>query len=176
MIAKGTGLGQVAIQAGRAGPACLARGVQARRDALAGIALGAGQQRVRGLFGIASVSGARTWRYCVIGGGEVAVVFAGRSGASLITSSAPSPRINGIGPGSSVGSLLRKFRHSGVRSIAGRRLIATTQQRQVVFVTHAGQVQAVAIASPALLNSNRSLLRAIKQAHLTSPGPPISAT
>jgi hypothetical protein len=177
VIAKGTELGQVAIEARRAGPACLAPDVQAGRGALGGIALGAGQRRVRGLFGVASVSGARTWRYCVIGGGELAVVFARRSVASLIASSARSARISGIGPGSSVGSLLGRFGgHGGVRSIAGRGLIATTRQGPVVFVTHAGHVQAVAIASPALLNSNRSLLRAIKQAHLTSPSPPIAAT
>ena len=75
------------------------------------------------------------------------VVFAGRSGASLIASSAYSYRPGGIGPGSSVASLRRRFRRSRLRSIGGRIFVATSRHGPVVFGTRAGQVQAVAIAT-----------------------------
>lgn len=170
LTGKDTELAQVAIQAGRVGPACLARSVQAGLSSLGGIPLGASQRSLRGRFGVPSVRGARTWRYCVTGGGEVVVVFAGRSGASLIASSAYSYRPEGIGPGSSVASLRRRFRHSRLRSIGGRIFVATGRQGPVVFVTHAGQVQAAAIATQTLLKSDRSLSRAIKLTHLQPPG------
>jgi len=166
LTGKGTELAQVVIEAGRVGPACLARGVEAGVRSLAGIPLGAGQRGVLGRFGVPTVSGTKTWRYCVIGGGEVVVVFAARTGVSLIASSAHSYRPGGIGPGSSVASLRHRFPRSGLRSIGGRIFVATSGQGQVVFVTRAGLVQEVAIAARRLLRSDRALSRAIK---LTQP-------
>ena len=166
LTSNDTEVGQVAIRYGRVGPACLARRVQAGLDSLGGISLGASQRGVQGRFGVPSVRGARTWRYCVIGGGEVVVVFAGRSGASLIASTASTYRPGGIGPGSSVASLRHRFRPGNLRSVAGRIFVATSPQGQVVFVTRASQVRAVAIATPTLLGSERSLSGAIRLAHL----------
>jgi hypothetical protein len=171
LTGRGTELAQVAIQAGRVGPACLARGVRAGLGSLAGIPLGASQRGVRVRFGVPTVPGTRTWRYCVIGGGEVVVAFAARTGASLIASSAYGYRPGGIGPGSTVASLRHRFLRSGLRSIGGRIFVATSGQGHVIFVTRAGLVQGVAIATRSLLRSDRSLSRTIKLAQLRATTP-----
>jgi len=162
---KDTELGQVTIEAARAGPACLAQNVHAEADSLGGIPLGASQRRVRTLFGTPSVSSARTWHYCVIGGGEIVVVFAERR-VSLIASSAAAYRPGGIGPGSSVTDLRRRLSRDRLRSVGGRIFVATIKQTEVVFATRASQVRAVAIATPSVLASARALSLAIKRAHL----------
>ena len=166
LTGKGTEIGQVTIEAGRSGPGCLARGITAGQNSLAGITLGSSQRVVRGRYGTPSVRGARTSGYCVIGGGEVVVVFASHGGASLIASTAPGYRPGGIGPGSSVTSLRRRFRTGGLRSIRGRIFIATAPPGQLVFMTRNGVVEAVGLATNQLLGSARSLSRAVTLAGL----------
>jgi hypothetical protein len=154
-------LGQVTIAAGRLGPACLAPTVQAQGESLAGVPLGIGRRGLRVRLGMPVASSARAWRYCVLGGGAVIPVFSARGGASLIASTAPGYRPGGIGPGSPL-ARLRKLLRSGLARSAGRGiLLATIDRRQLVFLTSAGRVQAVAIATPSVLSSRRSLARAV---------------
>jgi hypothetical protein len=158
-----TELGEVDIQAGRVGPACLARNVQAKRRALAGIALGASKGTVRYQFGVPTRARTRVWQYCVNGGGEVVVVFA-RGRAALIASSARSYRPGGIAPGTAVGRLRRGYRGRALRALGGGVFVGTTRKGAVVFIARGGRVQAAAVVSRALLKNQRALSRVARLA------------
>ena len=161
-----TELSQVVIHDERAGPACVAQDLQGSLSSLGGVPLGASSDAVSGRLGAPSVHGAGAWHYCVEGGGEIVVVFGGRSGVSLIASTASGYRPAGIGPGSSLASLRRRFLHAGLQTVDRRIFIARLQQGPVLFVTHAGVVDAVAIATQAVINRTRSLTHAIRLAGL----------
>ena len=161
-----TELSQVVIHDERAGPACTAQDLQGSPSSLGGVPLGVSTDAVSGRLGMPSMHSAAVWRYCVEGGGEIVVVFGGRSGVSLVVSTASSYRPAGIGPGSSVASLRRRFLHAGLQTVDHRIFIARLQQGPVLFVSHAGAVEAVAIATPAVISRNRSLSHAIRLAGL----------
>ena len=156
-----TELSQVHVQYARAGPACLAPPVQAGFNSLGGVPLGTGYLAVWNRIGIPSGFGAQTWRYCIGGGGELAVVFGADNAASLIASTASSYRPGGIGPGSSVASMRRRYRRARRLTVNGRIFVARLRGGEVVFLVHAGVVQAAAIATQALLHSGPSLSRAL---------------
>jgi hypothetical protein len=160
-LGPGTELAQVSIAAGRSGPACLAAGLATGGGSIGGVTLGAGPRSILGLLGVPSVRARRVWRYCVTGGGEVAAVFARRGGVSLIASTAAGYRPRGIGVGSSVAGLERRYGRSALRPV-GRGLLVSAGG--TVFIVRAGHVAAVGVAAPALLAHPRSLRSAVRRA------------
>ena len=157
-----TELSQVRIQYARGGPACLAPPLQAGFNSLGGLPLGTGYLAVWNRIGIPSGFVAQTWRYCIEGSGELAVEFGAGNGVSLIASTASSYRPGGIGPGSSVASMRRRYRRARRLTVNGQIFIARLRQGEVVFLVHTGVVQAVAIATQALLHRDGSLSRALE--------------
>jgi hypothetical protein len=159
-----TEIGQARIEAGRPGPACVPAGLGAATEEIGSAALRNSRRTILGLYGTPSLRGPRTWRYCVTGGGQLVLQYATQGGAALIGSSAPGYRRRGIGVGSTVASITRRFGAAAVQTIGRRVLLANGS---VVFVVAGGRVQAVAIATPALLARPRSLARAVKRAALS---------
>ena len=158
-LGAGTELAQVAIAAGRSGPACLASDLAAEASSIGGVTPGAASRSILGLLGVPSVRDRHVWRYCVTGGGEVGVVFTRRGAVSLLATTAPGYRPGGVGPGSSLTTLKHRYRRSGFTTV-GRSLIVVNSG--VVFTIRAGHVEAVALATPSLLAHRRALLSAAK--------------
>ena len=93
---------RLAIMGGRSGPACLAPTPAARANTLAGFLPGTSPAGVLGSIGVPGTRSPFVWRYCVAGGGQLAVVFPRRGGASLIATTARGYRLGGIGAGTSL--------------------------------------------------------------------------
>ncbi len=161
VLGPSTELAQVRIMAGRSGPACLAPALASGPSAIGGIALGASGGHILGRLGVPGARGRRAWGYCVIGGGQVGVVLTRRDGVSLILSTAAGYRLRGIGPGSALATLEHRYGRGALRNV-GRRLVVSSGGG--VFVIRAGQVEAVGLATPALLAHGRSLLGAARLA------------
>ena len=157
-LGGGTELAQVRIAAGRSGTACLASALATRGNSIGGLGLGASRRGILGLLGAPGVRGRRVWRYCVVGGGYVGVVFARRGGAELIASTAAGYRPGGVGPGTSAARLQRRYGRSGLTA-AGRGVLVSSTGN--VFAIRAGRVDGVAIAAPSLLAHGRSLQSAV---------------
>ena len=125
------------------------------------MALEASGDQVLGLLGAPSGRGRRAWGYCVTGGGEVGLVLTRQNLVSLVASTAPGYRVRGVGPGTPLGILLRRYRKGELRAV-GHNLIVSSGG--VVFVLQAKTVEAVALATPTLLADAHSLLGAVKLA------------
>ncbi len=148
VLGQGTELAQVAIMGGRSGPACLAQAPAARANSLAGFLPGTGPAGVLGSVGVAGTTSRFVWRYCVAGGGQLAVVFPSRGGVSLIATTARGYRLNGIGPGASLSSLRRRYARTRLRALGSRLLVTPTGQ---LFVVRSGHVTAVALIGKSVL-------------------------
>ena len=148
VLGRGTELAQVAIMGGRSGPACLARAPAARANSLAGFLPGTSPVGVLGSIGSAGARSRLVWRYCVVGGGQLAVVFPRRGGASLIATTARGYRLGGIGPGASLPSLRRRYGRAAIRAFGTRLLITRAGD---VFMVRSGRVTAVGLISRSAL-------------------------
>jgi hypothetical protein len=156
-----TELAQVRIMDGRSGPACLASALATGGYSIGGVRLEASGGSVLGLLGVPSVRGRRAWGYCVTGGGDVGLVLTRHDAVSLVASTAPGYRVRGVGPGTAVATLERRYSRADLRAV-GRGLLVSSGG--VVFVIHDKEVEAVGLATPALLADHRSLLGAVKLA------------
>jgi hypothetical protein len=163
VLGQATELAQVAIMGGRSGPACLAPAPAARANLLAGFYPGTSPGGVLGSIGVAGATSRYVWRYCVGGGGELAVVFPRHGGASLIATTARGYQLSGIGPGASLRSLQRRFAHAGLRAV-GRRLFVTPSGQ--VFIARSGRVTAVALIGRSVLAKRGALQAAVRLAAL----------
>jgi hypothetical protein len=163
VLGQGTELAEVAIMGGRSGPACLAQAPAARADSLAGFLPGTRPAGVLGSIGPAAARSRLVWSYCVIGGGQLAVVFPRHGGASLIATTARGYRLGGIGPGASLASLERKYGR-GALSPLGKRLLVTASGD--VFVVRSGRVTAVGLVGQSVLAKPGALPAAIRLARL----------
>ena len=105
----------------------------------------------------------RALRFCVDGAGERAVRAAHAKGGEvrLVRTNAPEHRSRGIGAGSPVGELVRRYRRT--RSL-GRGLRRASPRSHIVFGTRRGNVRFVAIADSELLSSPRALRRYLRLA------------
>lgn len=148
VLGRGTELAQVAIMGGRSGPACLARTPAARANSLAGFLPGTSPGGVLGSIGAPAAQSRFVWRYCVAGGGQLAVVFPRRGGASMIGTTARGYRLDGIGPGASLARLQRRFASAGLRALGSRLQVTPAGQ---VFIIRGGRVTAVALIRRSLL-------------------------
>jgi hypothetical protein len=164
VLGRGTEIAQVEIMDGRSGPACLPPVPAARPGSLAGVAPGTVPTAVLGLIGTASSSAPFVWRYCVAGGGQIAVVFPRHGGASLIATTARRYRLDGIGPGASLLSLQRRYGPSGLRVVSRSRLLVTPAGQ--VFIVRSGRVTAVALIRQSLLAKPGALQAAVRLAAL----------
>ena len=163
VLNRGTELAQVAIASGRSGPACLARVPAARANSLAGFLSGASAAAVLGSIGEPAARSRLVWRYCVGGGGDFAVVFPRRGGASLIATTAGGYRLDGVGPGASLRSLEHRYGSTALRAV-GRRLLVTTSGQ--VFIVRSGRVSAVALVARRVLAKPGALQAAVRLAGL----------
>jgi hypothetical protein len=163
VLGRGTELAQSVIMDRRSGPACLPQAPAARPDSLAGFLPGTIAPLVLGAIGPASSTSRYVWRYCVAGGEQLAVVFPRRGGASLIATTAPGYRLDGIGPGASVSSLVRHYAHGALRPV-GSRLLVTADGR--VFMVRSGRVTAVGLVAGSVLAKPGALPAAIRLAGL----------
>ncbi len=148
---------------GRSGSACLAPVPAARAGSLAGFLPGTSPGAVLGLIGVPGARSRFVWRYCVARGGQLAVVFPRRGGVSLIATTAPGYRLDGIGPGTPSRSLLDQYGHRGLRAI-GTRLRATASGQ--VFIVRSGRVTAVALVARSVLAKPGALQAAVRLASL----------
>jgi hypothetical protein len=163
VLGLGTEIAQVEIMGGRSGPACLAPTAAARVNSLAGFLPGTKPRGVLGSIGAPGTRSRFAWRYCVAGGGQLAVVFPRRGGASLIATTARGYRLGGIGPGASLHSLERRYGRGALRAI-GRRLLLTPAGE--VFIVRSGRVTAVALAGWPVLSKPGGLRAAVRLAAL----------
>jgi hypothetical protein len=156
-----TELAQARVMANRSGPACLASALATGGDSIGGVRLGASGGAILHLLGDPSVRGRRAWGYCVTGGGQVGLVLTRENAVSLVTSTAAGYRVRGVGPGTSLATLKSRYGRGQLRAV-GRDLVVSSGG--VVFVIHAQAVEAVGLATPALLANSRSLQGAVKLA------------
>jgi hypothetical protein len=163
VLRRGTELAAVAIASGRTGPACLPRVPDARADSLAGFLPGAGAGAVLGSIGVPGSRSSLVWRYCVSGGGELAVVFPRRGGVSLIATTARAYKLDGVGPGASLLRLQRRYGPRALRKL-GRRLLVTPAGQ--VFITGSGRVAAVALVAQRVLAKPGALQAAVRESGL----------
>jgi hypothetical protein len=163
VLGRGTELAQVAITGERSGPACLARVPAARADALAGFVPGTSPGGVLGSIGVPATRTRFVWRYCVAGGGRLAVVFPRQGGASLIATTARRYRLGGIAPGASRSSLERRYGRAGLRAVGTRVLVTPAGQG---FIVRSGRVTAVALISRSVLAKPGALHAALRLAAL----------
>lgn len=163
VLGRGTELAQVAIMGGRSGPACLARTPAARANSLAGFRPGTSPDAVLGSIGPPATQSRFVWRYCVAGGGQFAVVFPRRGGASLIATTGRGYRLDGLGPGASLSSLQRRFASAGLRAVGSRLLVTPAGQ---LFIIHAGRVTATALVRRSVLAKPGALQAAVRLAAL----------
>jgi hypothetical protein len=155
VLGRGTELAQVAIMGGRSGPACLAGAPAARANSLAGFRPGTSPAGVLGSIGPPGARSRFVWSYCVVGGGQLAVVFPRRGSASLIaTTTARGYRLSGIGPGASLPSLQNRYGRAVLRAV-GRRLLVTPTGD--VFVVRFGHVTAVGLVGRSVLSKPGAL-------------------
>ncbi|HWF71899.1 MAG TPA: hypothetical protein VG186_01065 [Solirubrobacteraceae bacterium] len=161
VLGPSTELAQVRIMATRSGPACLAPALATGPGAIGAIALGASHGEILGRLGVPSVRGRRAWGYCVIGGGQVGVVLTRRDAVSLVLSTAAGFRLRGIGPGSSLATVERRYGRAALHA-DGRGLVVTSGGG--VFAVRAKQVQAVGLATAALIAHPGALRDAAKLA------------
>ncbi len=164
VLERGTELAQVAISSGRSGPACVARSPAARAGSLAGFFPGASPAAVLGSIGEPSARSRRVWRYCVGGGGALAVVFPRHGSVSLIATTARGYRLDGIGLGASLRSLERRYGTGALRTVGRRLRVTSTGQ---VFVVRSGRVVAVALAARRVLVKPGALQAAVRLAAVT---------
>jgi hypothetical protein len=105
--------------------------------------------------------------YCVAGGGQLAVVFPRRGGVSLIATTARGYRLGGIGPGTTVPSLRRRYPRGALRAV-GRRLLVTPAGW--VFIVRSGRVTALALIGRSVLAKPGALQAAVRLAALDDLG------
>ena len=163
VLGRGTDVAEVAIAGGRSGPACLAQAPAARADSLAGFLPGTGPGGVLGSIGVAGTKSRVVWRYCVTGGGQLAVVFPRRGGASLIATTARGYRLGGIGPGASLRNLHRRYGRASLRAVGSRLLVTPAGQ---VFIVRSRRVAAVALIGRSVLAKPGALKAAVRLAAL----------
>jgi hypothetical protein len=161
VLRGGTELAQAAISSGRAGPACLARLPAARPGSLAGFLPGVSPAAVLGSIGQPGTRSRLVWRYCVGGGGQLAVVFPRHGGVSLIATTARGYRLGGIGPGASLRTLERRYGTVALRTVGRRLRVTSTGQ---VFIVRSGRVAAVGLAARRVLAKPGALQVAIRLA------------
>jgi hypothetical protein len=101
------------------------------------------------------------WRYCVGGGGQLAVVFPRHGGVSLIATTARGYRLGGIGPGASLRTLERRYGTVALRTVGRRLRVTSTGQ---VFIVRSGRVAAVGLAARRVLAKPGALQVAIRLA------------
>jgi hypothetical protein len=166
VLGRGTEIAQVNIMGGRSGPACLAGTPAARADSLAGFLPGTTPGVVLGSVGAPGARSRLVWRYCVTGGGQLAVVFPRHGGASMIATTARGYRLDGIGPGSSLASLRRRTSVTGLQAVGSRLLVTPGGQ---VFIFRSGRVTAVALVSGSVLAKPGALQAAVRLAALERP-------
>jgi hypothetical protein len=163
VLGRDTELAQVTVMGGRSGPACLARVPAARANSLAGFLPGTSPAGVLGSIGAPTTRSRLAWGYCVLGGGQLAVVFPRRGGASLIATTARGYRLGGIGPGASLVSLQHRFGATALQAV-GKRVLVTSSGD--VFVVRAGRVTAVGLVRRSVLTKPGALQAAIRLADL----------
>jgi hypothetical protein len=163
VLGAGTELAQVAIMGGRSGPACLARTPAARANSLAGFLPGTSPAGVLGSIGSPSIRSQFVWRYCVAGGGLLAVVFPRHGGASMIATTGRGYRLDGVGPGASLTSVQRRLASAGLQTVGRHLLVTPTGQ---LFIIHAGRVTAVALVRRSVLAKPGALQAAVRLAAL----------
>jgi hypothetical protein len=163
VLGRGTEIAQVKIMDRRSGPACLPPVPAAQPGSLAGVPPGTVPSVVLGLIGTESASSRFVWRYCVAGGGQLAVVFPRHGGASLIATTARGYRLDGIGPGASLFSLQRRYGRAGLRAVTSRLLVTPAGQ---VFSVRSGRVTAVALVRQSVLAKPGALQAAVRLAAL----------
>ena len=166
VLGRGTEIAQVDIMGGRSGPACLARAPAARANSLAGFLPGTSSAAVLGSIGVPGARSRLVWRYCVTGGGQLVVVFPRHGGASMIATTARGYRLDGIGPGSSLASLHRRYGLTGLRAVGSRLLVTPGGQ---VFIVRSGRVTAVALIGRSVLAKPGALQAAARLAALGRP-------
>jgi hypothetical protein len=166
VLGQGTEIAQVGIVGGRSGPACLGGAPAARAGSIAGFLPGTSPAGVLGSIGVPGARSRLVWRYCVTGGGQLAVVFPRHGGASLIAATARGYRLDGVGPGSSLASLHRRYGLTGLRAVGSRLLVTSGGQ---VFILRSGRVTAVALVRRSVLAKPGALKAAVRLAALARP-------
>jgi hypothetical protein len=161
VLGPGTELAQVRIMASRSGPACLPSALATGGSSIGGLALGAGPRSLLGLLGVPGYRGRILWTYCVASGGQVQAVFTRAGSVELVLSTASGYRLRGIGPGTALATIERRYGRRALRAV-GRRILVTSGGG--VFVVDAGRVVAVGLATPDLLAHGGALIRAVKLA------------
>ena len=105
-------------------------------------------------------------RFCVQGGGSVLAAFDAAGRLSFAATTAPQHRRLGIGRGSSVKALQRRFGRRLRSAAPGVRRVASGSSRQLLFGVRAGRVTFVAVADSALLRRRTALRTQLRRAGL----------
>lgn len=164
VLGHGTQLAGVRIASDRSGPACLATELPASAGSLAGIAPGISAAQVLGTIGRSTTHSGSAWQFCVNRGGELGVAYGAHATVAAVVSTAPAFRPEGFRIGESSADVEARLGPTRIAG-AGHGLIAATDG--LVFVIHAGAVQALALADPALLPHLGQLAGTIHRAGVT---------
>jgi hypothetical protein len=146
---------------GQAARACLPARLRLGAGGLGGLALRRSRGELAGRAGAAGLRrGGRAYRWCVAGGGTVTVVFSRTGGgvARLAFTTARGHRAGGIGAGSPLASLRRRFPHAR-RQAGGVYRVGT-----VVFGVRRGRVRFAGVADRALVRRPRLLAAFLRRA------------
>jgi hypothetical protein len=105
-------------------------------------------------------------RFCVTGGGSVLAAFDARGRVSFAATTASRHRRLGIGRGSLVKALQRRFGRRLRSSLPGIRRVAGGSSRQLLFGVRGRRVTFVAVADSALTRNRATLRRQLRRAAL----------
>jgi hypothetical protein len=107
-------------------------------------------------------------RYCVKGGGSVLAAFTTASRVGFAATTAKGHKRSGIGRGSSLKSLRRKFSKLRTASVAGVYRVSGSSKatRHLLFGTRNGKVTFVAVADAKLISSRKALRTQLRRAAL----------
>ncbi|HVF78189.1 MAG TPA: sialidase family protein [Solirubrobacteraceae bacterium] len=144
---------------------CFPRRLKVLKNAIGSLQLRATRDRVGARFGPPGRTARGVLRFCVTGGGKVLIAFSAKGTVQLAATTAKQHRRLGIGKGSKVKALRRKFGRR-VRSAGGLLRIAGGPSQQIVFGVREGRVTFVAVANRSLVRDRVALRSQLRRAGL----------
>jgi hypothetical protein len=146
---------------------CLARRLHVGARSIGRLSLRATRDLVGRRIGQPARTARGVLRYCVKGGGSVLAAFDARGRVALAATTAKGHQRLGIGRGSPLRSLQRRFgRRLRSAAIPGVRCVSSGSSRRLLFGVRKGKVTFVAVADTTLLRSRSALRTQLRRAAL----------
>jgi hypothetical protein len=140
---------------------CLPRRAAIRQRGVAGVRLGMKRKGLARRLPAPRRATARSWRWCVAGGGAVSAAFSRAGRVVLVATTAPRHRVRNVSPRSRVARLRRAYPH---RRAIGRALVRPTVHSRRIFGVRGGKVRYVAVSSRRAIDRLELLRRYLRAA------------